>query len=282
VLQRVFVFVSNLQRRRGRIMMAVRLRFLRSPGWVVALALAVLAVAPGSARADFMFTASGSSSDGPLNAEAYFVVGNGTITLYLANLTSGTQSQGDAISGIKFTVSAPPNTSLTLSSVAGRVVDLSGGTFTAETPAYQTFNASGGVAANWAVQSNNNVTDIGNPSNPHYLIVGPNASFSGGGGTNFNPYFQSLATSAENLSTAPPSDSVKFVLNAPGVTANSTISNVTFNFGTSPNEHTATGVGGPPPAVPEPTSFALAAVGFVALGTTRLLRWCRGRAGAVA
>jgi hypothetical protein len=63
------------------------------------------------------------------------------------------------------------------------------------------------------------------------------------------------------------------------VTSASTISNVTFNFGTSPNEHTATGGGG---AVPEPTSFALAAVGFVALGTTRLLRWRRGRAGAVA
>jgi hypothetical protein len=242
-----------------------RTRLVR--GAAVLVALAALAFAPASARANFEFTASGTSSDGPLNAEAYFVVGNGTITLYVANLTSGTQSQGDAISGITFSVSAPPNTSLSLQSpgtaVAGNVVNVTSGTFSS--PTYTPFTASGGVAANWAVQTNNNVTDIGNPSNPHYLIVGPNASFSGQGnpGGNFNPYFQSLATSPENLSTAPPGDSVMFVLSAPGVTSSSTISNVVFNFGTSPNEHTANGSPVITTAVPAPSSVVLLGVGFL-------------------
>jgi len=236
--------------------MAAPLHFLRSRGWVVALALAVLAVAPGSAHAGFMFTASGTSSDGPLNAEAYFVLGTNTITLYVANLTSGTQSQGDAISGIKFTVTSPPNSSLSLTSVSGDVVTLSGGTFTGANPLYQT-NPSN---SKWAATSANNVTDLGN-GNPNFMIVGPNASFSGNGGTNFNPYFQTHATSAEDLSTAPQGDSVKFVLSAPGVTTSSTISNVTFNFGTSPNEHTASGV-----LVPVPSSMVLALTGFASFG----------------
>jgi hypothetical protein len=232
-----------------------------------------LALAPASAQADFEFTASGTSSDGPLAAEAYFTLQNGEITLYVANLTSGVQSQGDAISGIQFTVSAPPDTSLTLQSAAGNVLQLSNGTFTQQ--GYQTFTASGGVAANWAAQTNNNVTDIGNPSNPHYLIVGPNASFSGGGGTNFNPYFQSTATAATDLATGPQGSSVVFVLSAPGATSGSTISNVVFNFGTSPNEHTANGTGGfvsPPTTAPEPGTLVLALTGTAGLGLFAVLR----------
>jgi hypothetical protein len=229
-------------------------------------ALAVLSVGARQAHADFMFTGSAPSSDGPVSAEAYFVLGNGTITLYLANLTSGLQGQGQAISGITFTVSAPPNTSLSLTSAAGDVTTLTNGTLSS--PAYTTFAASGGIAANWAAQTNNNVTDIGNPSDPHYLILGPNASFSGNGGTNFNPYFESMATSAENLSTASQDDSVVFVLDAPGLLSGSTISNVVFNFGTSLPEHTANGVpNGPGPnvAVPEPASLTLLGVGAFAL-----------------
>ncbi|HBI46171.1 MAG TPA: hypothetical protein DDY78_25455 [Planctomycetales bacterium] len=160
-------------------------RFVQAVAILITLAL--LAFAPGSACADIEFTGSASSSDGSVSAEAYFTLQNGQITLYVANLTSGVQGQGQAISGITFTVSAPPDTSLSLNSVAGRVVDLSGGTFTPETTAYQSFTASTGTkptAANWAVQSNNNVTDLGNPSDPLYMIAGPNASFQGNGGTN--------------------------------------------------------------------------------------------------
>jgi hypothetical protein len=241
-------------------------RFVQAVAILITLAL--LAFAPGSACADFEFTGSASSSDGPVSAEAYFTLQNGQITLYVANLTSGLQDQGQAISGIKFTVSAPPDTSLSLNKVSGNVVDLNNGAFTPETPLYQTFTASGGIAANWAVQTNNNVTDLGNPSDPHYMIVGPNASFSGNGGTNFNPYFQSTAATATNLSTAAQGTSVVFVLNAPGATTASTISNVTFNFGTSPNEHTATGTpvvipgGG---VVPAPSSVVLFGVGALSL-----------------
>jgi hypothetical protein len=231
--------------------------------------LAVLTFAPGSACADFQFTASASSGDGPVSAEAYFTLQNGQITLYLANLISGVQGQGEAISGIQFTVSGPPDTSLSLQSVAANVVTLRNGTFTPANSPYQTITASGGVAANWAAQINNNMTDLGNPSHPYYMIVGPNASFSGNGGTNFNPYFESTATSVTDLATAPRGSSVVFVLNAPGVTSGSTVSNVLFNFGTSPNEHTATGQGGfvsgPDSHMPAPSSAVLLGIGSLSL-----------------
>ncbi len=251
----------------------------------ISLAVAVALIFSASrASADFQFTGSGTSSDGPIAAEAYFTLQNGQITMYLANLTSGLQGQGQSLSGIQFTVSAPPNSSLSLSTVAGNVVDLANGTFTPESPLYQSFTATGTppTAANWSAQTNNNVTDIGNPSNPHYMIVGPNASFSNGG-DNFNPYFQSNAPSPMDLATAPQGYSVVFVLNAPGATTGSTIGNVVFNFGTSPNEHTLNGNGGrtpPPPQqgpspVPAPSSIALAGlgglcvVGFVAMSRRR-------------
>ena len=235
--------------------------------WTAAslLALAALAFAPASARADFQFTGSASSSDGPVSAEAYFTLQNDQITLYVANLTSGLQGQGQAISGITFTTTAPAASSLSLTTVAGRVVNLAHGTFTPETPAYQTFNASSGVAASWAVQSNNNVTDLGNPSNPHYMIVGPNASFQGNGGTNFNPYFQSTATAATDLSAAPQGSSVVFVLSAPNVTSASTIDNVVFTFGTSPNEHTANGSGGFTHPTPEPATMTMLGIAIASL-----------------
>ncbi|GEM_PF-4996015 len=70
-----------------------------------------------------------------------------------------------------------------------------------------------------------------------------------------------------------------FVLNAPGATSLSTISNVVFNFGTSPNEHTATGTPVVIPngdIVPAPSSVVLFGVGALSLiGFTAVRRFRR-------
>ena len=255
------------------------------------IALAALAFAPASALADFEFTTNSGAtdSDGSLSAKAYFTLQNGQITLYLANLTSGAQAQGQAISGITFMVNGQTDTSLSLKSVAGNVVNLNGGTFSP--PSYQTFNASGtpATAANWAYDNTIDKTltlNAFNPSNPNYMIVGPNASFSGNGGSNFNPYFQSTATTEPDLAEAPLGSSVVFALNAPGITANSTISSVNLFFGTGPDIEVGTNggfvLGGQSTVLPEPSTIVLALTGFVSFGLAGLRRRRQQRAGASA
>ncbi len=247
----------------------IRPSFIRARAlvWTVALALAGLAFAPGAARADFQFTtvSGAKDSDGSLSAEAYFTLQNGQITLYLANFISGTQGQGQAISGITFTVSTPPNTSLSLNTVSGNVVENPGvknQLFTQD--GYKTYTAlSNPATANWAAVSTNDVTDLGSGT-PQFLIVGPNASFSGNGGTNFNPYFQSTATSVENLDEASQGSGVKFVLSAPGLTTASTISDVTLFFGTGPDGSSKTNGGFVTPA-PEPSGLMLVGSGGLSL-----------------
>jgi hypothetical protein len=241
-------------------------------------ALAGIALCPASSRADFEFVTGNASNNytvsagqaGSVSAEAYFVVGNGTITMYLANLTSGLQAQGQAISGISFTVSAPPNTSLGLTSAAGDVVNVdTNGNFTAANPPYQTFTGSSSpVLATWAASNTpNNVTDVGTPghidgnSSPDYMIVGPNASFQSNG-TQFNPYFQSTAT-APFSSVPGQGQAVVFQLTADGAKSASQISNVTFYFGTGPDGH-ASG-NSPTSVVPVPSSAILLGVGFLGL-----------------
>jgi hypothetical protein len=241
--------------------------------------LTIIAFTPIAAQADFIFTASGTGKqgDGPLNAEAYFAVGNGTITLYVANLLPSTADQGQGISGVQFSVSGLSG-NMSLSSVSGDLVTLNSvGTFSS--PTYSTFTPSSNPAnADWGFTSTTNpglLTDIGNSStsNPHYMILGPNAQFAGGGGTNFNPYFQSQAT--KEFTSAPTQGAaIEFILNAPGVTSNSTISGVTFEFGTGPDTKLPGVL-----AVPAPSSVVLLGIGLAfILARWRMVRmWRRTR-----
>lgn len=263
-------------------------RFSRSSRWLAPLVLTIFAFTPMPAQADFMFTASGTNgSDGTVSAEGYFVLGNNTITLYLANLDNPTNNQGQGISGVKFSVSGL-SSNISVSSVSGDVVTLkNGGSFSS--PVYETFNSSSSPPyADWAFTNSTNptvMTDVGNSltSHPHYMILGPNAQFSGNGGKNFNPYFESQATSEF---TSPPTqgDAVVFVLNAPGVTSSSTISGVRFYFGTGPDTSVSgtssvpgTPPGSPPPAVPAPPSVVLLGIGLgVLLARACLARSWRG------
>lgn len=253
--------------------------FKKAACWIV---FGVALIAPTSVFAGFVlptgqeFTANVTQSGTQYAAEAYFVLGNGTITLYVANLESSTSSQGQAISGISFSVT-PPDANLTVTGVAGNVTSVSNGTFGSST--YQTFTAtpvsqgkgapSVETAANWAATSTNNVTDLGSGA-PSYLIVGPTAQYNGNGGDKFNPYFQSTATSAFTAGdTVSQGFAVQFNLTATNIDAKSIISDVVFNFGTSPNEATANGI--PVPvinavATPAPPSVVLLGLGGLVSG----------------
>jgi hypothetical protein len=56
-----------------------------------------------------------------------------------------------------------------------------------------------------------------------------------------------------------------FTLALSGVTTNTTVTGVTFSFGTGPDKFLSTGGNPPPPPVPEPTSIALLGTGMAGL-----------------
>jgi len=241
-------------------------------------ALSLLVFVPAGIRADFVFQTgsppgtSVSTSDGPVLGEADFTLGNGTITVVLKNLQTGMTSQGQALSSISFQLN--PGSISSLSSVAGEVVSVASSTGNVtssgsisvkqgpNTIVYQlgsqTYSGSTLSDSHWAVTSSPSGLTALSGMKPNHMILGP-ASGSGtypgvtGGFDNFDPYFQGPVT---------------FVLNTSGVTANTTISNVVFNFGTGANEHTATGTPIVPPlivGVPAPPSAFLLGLGGIGL-----------------
>src|SRR5437764_9536231 len=89
-----------------------------------------LAAGLGLARAEaaaITFTASGTGSDGALNASAAFTTSAGVLDVTLTNLLSATviRSAGQALSDISFTLSNAPG-NLTGSSASGQLGNVSG------------------------------------------------------------------------------------------------------------------------------------------------------------
>jgi hypothetical protein len=258
--------------------------WLRTATTLIALSLVLLI--PAGTRAAFIFQTgnppgtSTSSGDGPLNGEADFTVGSGTISIVLKNLQTGMTSQGQALSSISFQLS--PGSISSLTSVAGKVVAVdSSGNVTStgsidvkqgnKTITYQlgsqTYSGSTLSGSNWDVTSNPSGLTALSGGQPNHMILGP-ASGSGtypgvtGGFDNFNPFFQGSAT---------------FVLNTPEVTDKTTISNVVFNFGTGSNEHPVTGTQVSPfivgaPAPPSVFLLGLGSIGFAGLVIRSRLR----------
>ena len=255
-------------------------RFNRHSKWLLAFALFVLAFKPSFAQADYLFTASQTGSSSPaLDAEAYFALSGDTLTITLTNLQSSIVSAGQAISGLQFSVSNPPvnpitgsSSSVTLTSVTGNVVQINSGSPYLTDLGNITYSGSTGSNtlsdSHWAVGTTNGLTALSG-AKPDHLILGP------GDGSSFNssifqhqPDFQSSAI---------------FVLTVPGMESSSTISNVTFYFGTSSSEPHLPGSPGPGTTPggevisPAPSSAilfslgGLALVGFMARSRRRLL-----------
>jgi len=230
------------------------------------LVLGILLLSPGIASADFTFTTGTvSSSDGNLSAEAVFQLSKDAITVIVTNLQSGIVSVGQTVSGISFSVDAPPATSFTLQSIAGVLVDVdTNGTATyPDQGKVTTYSGSALPDGRWHLTDTPpNLIALGG-GQPDHLVLGPansSGNYSSAKGSlngQFNPFFQ---------------NSVTLVLSAPGVTDKSTISNVVFNFGTGVKEHTAPGGPGTTSLTPEPSTMALALSGFVGFGLAGVRR----------
>jgi len=236
-----------LHETRGGIM---TLRRMARPFAVAALALAL---APGPANADF-FTASGTGSDGALSATATVTTGNGTVTVTLENTLAANviRSAGQALSDFSFTLSNAPGT-LGTTSATGQLGDVSSTGVVTYVAGDPTRWLGAGGQGGFSIVGNTVTLETIGGGQPTQMI----APFIANGGTftnvnqgfqNFNPYVIGPAT---------------FTLALSGVTAGTTVTGAVFSFGTGPDTFIP---------VPEPTSWAMMAIGLVSVGVVRRLR----------
>ena len=224
---------------------------------LVALTAAVLSVVlllgPGQARAtsiqfDFTGTPScGSCNPLPVSVAATFVTLPGEVQISLVNNTVNPTSVIQNLSDLVFVLSTG-QTSGTLSSSSGiaRTVASNG-----------TFTDGGTVATGWVLSSTGLKLDdlaAGGARPAHTLIGLPNGS---------NVYSNANGSIAGNIPHNPfLFGPITFDLLVLGVTPDSSISSVTFSFGTDPND-LGLAPGSP---VPEPTTLLLFGTTAVALG----------------
>jgi len=229
------------------------------------LSVACICFIPAAGHADsFSFNASGTANggDGPLSASALITTGNGTVTITLTNTLSAStiRDNGQALSDISFTLSGTPG-AITGSSASGQLGNISSGVVT-----YAAGDPNRWIGTGHLGISGNILTlDVIGGGQPSEMIF-PNL-VNGGTYTNlnpgmdFNPYVIGPGT---------------FVIDLPGVNMSTTVSDVTFSFGTGPD----TDLPGTPAPIPEPSSLLLLGTGILgAAGAMRSrLAWGLKRA----
>jgi hypothetical protein len=209
----------------------------------------------------FVFlTPSGSTLSGlPVDAEADFTMGNGSITIVLKNLQGNPTSVIQDLSDLSFVVG---HGSLAGSSESGataqEITVNKNKTFSLGT------NLTTPGAVGWVYSSSTTTGTLdvlgGGALGPKHLIIGPpggttysNANGSIAGNKPHNPFLNQLAT---------------FVITAPNITESSTISSVNFSFGTTSGVDIGGVVSHP---IPEPSSLMLSLIG-IGLVTTLTFR----------
>jgi hypothetical protein len=216
---------------------------LGKPLGISAVLGAALVLSGNSALASisYMTAAGAHDSNGSVDASASFTVGNGTVTVTLTDLLENPISSGQALSGVEFTVSGATSMA-TLASSSGVTSTITPGSG-AYTPGVLT-----SPLDHWSANNGANLATVGiGGGKPYDLIVGPDSAGSiTGAGTysnanngfsQFNPYVLGSAT---------------FTVDISGVTSNSTLSGVVFEFGTTPETVASVAVPTPYSPVPEP------------------------------
>lgn len=228
---------------------------MRKLFWGVALLL--LAVATG-VRADTVtfITPTGSMTGGQaVDASATFVTNaNGSIDITLTNLQANPTSVVQAISDLDFTLSNGATTGMLSSSSGTEITIASGGTATLGSA------VSTGWVLNNSVSGGLQLDVLGTPEAPAHLIIGPSgagsvysdANGSIAGNKPHNPFLDQTAT---------------FVVDVSSVTDTTTITGVSFSFGTTAGANTV--VGTPFMPTPEPSSLMLLGSGLLGLPLLR-------------
>jgi hypothetical protein len=232
---------------------------MKNPKILLVVACLALAFSPAAFAGSFTFvTPAGSMSalDGPVNAQAVFTTGAGTLSISLSNLIVNQTSVGQNLSDLFFTINGITiGGSLTSSSAVQRDV-ASNGTFTdgATVSTGWQFTVSGGVFHLNSLTGVNNASQtlIGLPDGSN-VYSNANSSIAGSGP--HNPFLRNDAT---------------FSLAFAGMTADTIISGATFSFGTTAGDNV---VGVPRTPVPDNgTTLVLLGITLAAVeGSRRLL-----------
>lgn len=199
--------------------------------------LTFLLVMASPAQAGFTYvTPTGSTtSGGSVNAEADFTINNGSVTIALTNYLKNPKSIAQLISGLTFDItgaSAGPGSLSTVNSGLISTIN-AGGSYTAgvSDPLTRWTATKTGININLTTMSG---------GTPDRLIIGPDSAGGFNSGGTFGDYANAnpSITGIHNPSVL---GTAYFTITTPGVTSTSTLSNVIFQFGTTPGIDTVKG-----------------------------------------
>jgi hypothetical protein len=172
------------------------------------------------------------------SAEADFVTGAGQLTITLKNLQADPGAVIDSLSALSFGISSGTSVSLSSSSGMERTIASDG-----------SFTDGSVVAAGWALSVSGlsvklDVLAAGGVGPEHTLIGAP-------GGVNHNYSDANSSVTGNGPHNPFLAGNVTFTLNIVGLTANSTINSVIFQFGTTDGQNTVPSIPNTPPSVPD-------------------------------
>jgi hypothetical protein len=229
------------------------MRITRWTAALLAVVGALSATQPGRADVITFVTPAGSATSGPVMAEADITTGAGTVTVVLKNLTVDPGDVAQNLSALTLTFSnAVGANSLSSSSSVERTV-AGGGTYTPGST----------VATGWLETSATSVLkvdDLGGAGPAHTIIGAP------AGDNKYDSANNSIAgNKPHNLFL---DETATFVVSAAGVTADTTVTAATFQFGTTDGAGLILGQA----SVPEPSVVTLSALSLLTFGTVAGLR----------